>query len=99
MSNAEHHMIIALPYRFDILPKKVNQGDCIMSKIITNKISKKMLLEQSKEFNIKGAGKLKKLDLIHQLQLAEGNADCFSKISNCSVTPCFYRETCQVENA
>jgi len=69
-----------------------------MTKKTTN-ISKKVLLELSKQYSIKGARKLKKIDLIHQLQLAEGNSDCFGRIPNCSVTPCFYRDVCQGKNA
>jgi len=60
-----------------------------------NKITKKVLLERAKPYAIKGAKHLKKTNLIHQMQLAEGHADCFTRIPNCSVDPCFYRKLCQ----
>ncbi len=61
----------------------------------SQKISKKTLLENAKSFNIKGASGMKKTDLIHALQTAEGNSPCFLTISNCSVEPCLYRSECQ----
>jgi len=66
-----------------------------MNKKKSTPISKKLLLELAEPFDIKGAKKMKKEVLIHQLQLAEGNTDCFKRILNCSVSPCFYRDTCQ----
>jgi len=60
-----------------------------------NKLTKKILLERAQPYCIKGAKKLKKTVLIHQLQLAEGHTDCFAKIPNCSIEPCFYRKQCQ----
>jgi len=61
----------------------------------TKKITKKDLLVSAAALNIKGASKLKKEDLIHAIQTAEGNAPCFLTISNCSVSPCLYRAECQ----
>ena len=61
----------------------------------TKKITKKDLLDLAKPLKITGASKLKKEDLIHAIQIAEGNAPCFLTISNCSVTPCLYRAECQ----
>jgi len=60
-----------------------------------NKLTKKVLLERAKPYDIQGAKKLKKTALIHQLQLAEGYVDCFGTIENCAVEPCFYRQKCQ----
>ncbi|MDQ6995144.1 MAG: hypothetical protein Q9M18_06065 [Mariprofundaceae bacterium] len=60
-----------------------------------NKLTKKVLLERAKPYQIQGAKKLKKAALIHQLQLAEGYVDCFGKIPNCSIETCFYRKACQ----
>lgn len=60
-----------------------------------NKLTKKILLERAKPYHIKDAKQLKKTALIHQLQLAEGYSDCFSKLTNCSIEPCFYRQQCQ----
>ena len=59
------------------------------------KITKKELLENAKPFSIKGASTMKKEDLIHAIQTAEGNNPCFLTISNCSVEPCLYRAECQ----
>jgi len=64
-----------------------------MSKEI--ELTKKNLLDRAKPYNIKGAKQLKKEALIHRLQLAEGHTDCFAKIPNCGVFPCFYRKQCQ----
>jgi len=61
----------------------------------TAKITKKDLLNHAKPLNIKGASKLKKTDLFHAIQIAEGNNPCFLTIENCSVSPCFYRAECQ----
>jgi len=61
----------------------------------TQKITKKDLLIHAKPLNIKGAAKLKKTDLIHAIQIAEGNSPCFLSIDNCSVSPCLYRAECQ----
>jgi len=61
----------------------------------TKKITKKELIEKATLLNLKGVTKLRKPDLIHNIQLAEGNTDCFARISNCAVTPCLYRAECQ----
>ena len=61
----------------------------------TQKITKKELLDLAKPLSITGASKMKKEDLIHAIQTAEGNAPCFLTISNCSVSPCLYRAECQ----
>jgi len=60
-----------------------------------NKLTKKVLLERAQSYAIQGAKHLKKTALIHQMQTIEGHTDCFARISNCSVTPCFYRKLCQ----
>ncbi len=59
------------------------------------KTTKKGLLTHSKPLNIKGAAKMKKTDLIHAIQIAEGNDPCFFTINNCSVSPCLSRAECQ----
>ncbi|ATX80005.1 Rho termination factor, N-terminal domain [Mariprofundus aestuarium] len=58
-------------------------------------ITKKDLLEKAAEIGLKGGAKLRKPELIHAIQIAEGNTDCFTRISNCAVTPCLYRSECQ----
>ncbi len=61
----------------------------------TKKITKKALNDKAANLGLKGAAKLRKTDLIHAIQIAEGNNDCFARIENCDVTPCLYRAECQ----
>jgi len=61
----------------------------------TMKITKKELTSKASELNLKGVAKLRKSELIHAIQVAEGNSDCFARISNCAVSPCLYRAECQ----
>jgi len=61
----------------------------------TMKVTKKDLTTKASELNLKGVAKLRKSDLIHAIQIAEGNSDCFARISNCAVSPCLYRTECQ----
>jgi len=60
-----------------------------------NTVTKKELLEKASGIGLKGVSKLRKPELIHTIQIAEGNTDCFSRISNCAVSPCLYRGECQ----
>jgi len=62
----------------------------------TKKITKKDLTTKAVELNLKGAAKLRKPELIHAIQIAEGNTDCFARIPDCAVNPCLYRADCQV---
>ncbi len=59
------------------------------------KVSKAELLAKAGGLGLKGISKYKKGELIHTIQIAEGNTDCFSRISGCAVTPCLYRADCQ----
>jgi len=61
----------------------------------TKKITKKELTEKAVELKLKGMAKLRKPELIHAIQIAEGNTDCFARIANCAVSPCLYRAECQ----
>ncbi len=61
----------------------------------TMKITKRELTSKAAELNLKGVAKLRKLELIHAIQIAEGNNDCFARITNCAVSPCLYRTECQ----
>ena len=61
----------------------------------TKKVTKKLLLEKAAGLSLKGASKLRKVDLIHAIQIAEGNDDCFGRIEHCAVEPCLYRAECQ----
>lgn len=62
---------------------------------IMAKITKKDLVEKAKPLSIKGTAKMKKDELIHAIQIAEGNAPCFNTIDDCAVNPCLFREECQ----
>jgi len=59
------------------------------------KVTKKELSDKAIKLSLKGVSKLRKNELIHAIQIAEGNTDCFSRIPNCAVTPCLYRAECQ----
>jgi hypothetical protein len=61
----------------------------------TKKVTKKELSAKAIELSLKGVAKLRKNELIHAIQIAEGNTDCFTRIQNCAVTPCLYRTECQ----
>lgn len=61
----------------------------------TMRITKKELTSKAAKLNLKGVAKLRKLELIHAIQIAEGNSDCFARITNCAVSPCLYRVECQ----
>ena len=61
------------------------------------KVTKKELLVKAAGLNLKGVQKLKKEELIHAIQIAEGNDACFTRISNCAVSPCLYRAECQTD--
>lgn len=58
-------------------------------------ITKKELLEKASAIGLKGVAKLRKPELIHTIQIAEGNTDCFGRITNCDVTQCLYYSECQ----
>ncbi len=59
------------------------------------KITKKILLEKAGGLGMKGVQNLRKVDLIHAIQMTEGNSPCFLRIKNCAVDPCLYRFECQ----
>ncbi|OIO66086.1 MAG: hypothetical protein CO186_08390 [Zetaproteobacteria bacterium CG_4_9_14_3_um_filter_49_83] len=61
----------------------------------TKKLTKKDLLDLAKGLDLKGISKLKKDELIHSIQIAEGHAPCFLTIENCAVSPCLFRADCQ----
>lgn len=52
--------------------------------------------QRAKEFGIKKISGLNKTDLIHAIQLVEGNFDCFAtaSIGECDQTSCLWREDC-----
>lgn len=51
--------------------------------------------EYAKALGISSVSKFKKKeDLIHTIQLAEGNTDCFYKIPDCALNNCKWHEDC-----
>lgn len=57
----------------------------------------KQLRDMAKGLNLKNAGKLRKEELIHAIQLAEGHVDCFGKIPDCGLLDCLFRPDCLPE--
>jgi len=58
------------------------------------KITKKALTDMARELGIKNAAKARKEELIHTIQITEGNHACFGNIPNCAVSPCLFRADC-----
>lgn len=56
--------------------------------------TKSALLEKGKEMGLKGLSSMSKPDLIHALQIAEGNVPCFQRIPDCGIQECLYRGDC-----
>jgi len=55
----------------------------------------KEIREYAKALGINSVAKFKKKeDLIHTIQLKEGNADCFNKIPDCALTNCKWYKDC-----
>jgi hypothetical protein len=44
---------------------------------------------------VKNYSRLNKTDLIHAIQVAEGNSPCYQQIYDCRVDPCLWRPDCQ----
>ncbi len=59
------------------------------------KVTKAILITMAKALGIKKTSSMKKAELIHAIQRAEGNSDCFGRIENCAVDPCLFRKDCQ----
>lgn len=53
------------------------------------------LREMAKDLGMSGYSRMNKTDLIHSIQLAEGNSDCYSRIVNCGETQCLFYVLCQ----
>lgn len=55
----------------------------------------KEIREIAKEKGVKG-GKMKKDELVHAIQLAEGNFDCYGTAvgGDCTQSDCFWRSDC-----
>ena len=57
-------------------------------------ITKTTLLEKAKSMGLKGLSNKAKPEIIHALQIAEGNAPCFKQIPDCAIEACIYRGEC-----
>jgi len=60
----------------------------------TTKLTKKTLTDMARNLAIKNAAKTRKEELIHAIQIAEGNNSCFRRIPNCAISPCLFRGEC-----
>jgi len=60
----------------------------------TTKLTKEILTSKAKELGVKNTAKLKKVELIHAIQIAEGHNPCFQQIPDCQVNPCLFRGEC-----
>jgi len=58
------------------------------------KVTKKDLMGKAGLLGLKNIQRLRKIDLIHEIQSAEGNHPCFQKIPDCIVSPCMFRGEC-----
>lgn len=58
------------------------------------KISVDTLKRMAKGLAMKGVSRLAKEDLIHAIQVAEGNAACFRRIADCGQSDCLFRAEC-----
>jgi|GEM_PF-914918 len=65
-----------------------------LERTMSEKITKQALVEIAKQLELKNVQKLSKADLIHRIQIAEGNSDCFGRIPDCTVEPCLFRSEC-----
>lgn len=53
------------------------------------------LKDMAKKLGISGYSKLAKPALIHAIQLAEGNNDCYGRVADCSLSECLFYIPCQ----
>jgi len=58
------------------------------------KITKKILIDKARLLGLKKVKRLRKVELIHEIQTAEGNRPCFQQIPDCMVSPCLFRGEC-----
>jgi len=57
-------------------------------------VTKTALLATAKDLGLKGLSKMKKPEIIHAIQVGEGNSPCFQQIPNCGIGDCLYRSEC-----
>ncbi|MFQ5355064.1 MAG: Rho termination factor N-terminal domain-containing protein [Mariprofundaceae bacterium] len=58
------------------------------------RMTKKGLIDQARMLGLKNVQKLRKTELIHEIQISEGNNPCFQRIPDCAVSPCMFRREC-----
>ncbi len=63
-----------------------------------SRITKKILIDKARGLGLKNVQKLRKTELIHGIQVAEGNSPCFQRIPDCAVSPCMFRSECIPQN-
>lgn len=51
---------------------------------------------KAKEMGMRGYARLRKTDLIHAMQVFEGNQPCYEQIHDCGEFGCLYFSECQV---
>ena len=59
----------------------------------------KQLRVMATTLGLKSFNKLRKTDLIHEIQIAEGHDPCFGTIPGCGQEDCLFREDCLSEMA
>jgi len=57
-------------------------------------ITKTALLATAKQMGVKGLSNKSKTEMIHAIQVAEGNSPCFRQIPDCAIEACLYRSEC-----
>ena len=50
---------------------------------------------KARDQGVKNYSRLNKTDLIHAIQVAEGNSPCYLQIYDCRVEDCCWRPDCQ----
>ncbi|MEW6351097.1 MAG: Rho termination factor N-terminal domain-containing protein [Thermodesulfobacteriota bacterium] len=51
--------------------------------------------EKARELGVKNYSRIRKADLIREIQQKEGNSPCFESIPDCWEFDCIWREDCQ----
>ena len=60
----------------------------------------KDIREMARNLNIRNSGRIKKADLIHQIQVKEGNTPCFGTAhqGDCDQKECLWYEDCMKQS-
>lgn len=54
------------------------------------------LKNMAKQLNVAGYSKMAKPELIHAIQLAESNSDCYQRVLDCGLRECLFYMPCQL---